>query len=227
MVIRRERGGEVAQDSIPAIRDNLDEERDPRVNTGVEDPRSPFQAGNFGYLLRTLVEGWNAAYRGRMPHGVTVRPATPGAPRSDAPSDSQFENNPDTFEDGTPVTTKEPELLEVKTVPIDPIPVHLVETERSAQFFTAYTQGVTATVDRIIPRQDYRIAARIWNAGPGIIYIAENESKGVTGLAIPVNAGGNNPVEIPTTREVWAVQQAAQSGPAQVGILLVFERNTT
>ena len=91
---------------------------------------------------------------------------------------------------------------------------------RGGEYFTSYVSSITTNVDRIAYQDMSRIQLRIKNNGPGILYIGENESRGFIGYPMAVN----DVLILETTRDVWAVQQTAQTGPAQVGIIASYQK---
>jgi hypothetical protein len=230
MAIKRGRGGIVGGDPTS--------QREPAENptNGADNTRDNQKtnlrqriAGNYNRAhVKTIYDSWNAAYRGLVPHGVAAFPLTRGAAKSRAPKSGQHRDNPAPFEEGElPDTIADPDIVEPAVQDITPIPVILfddmsAEFSRMNTYFTAYVQGVTTAVDRIISRQPNRLEVRLMNLGPGIVYIAENESKGTSGYALP--AAMTAPILLPTTREVWAVQATGSPSPAQVNILITYER---
>lgn len=226
MALRRGQTGMVGD--VPTYRLDGAELPTNGVDNAREDPKLGQRPnGNrSNYTLRDLYAYWFAAYRGVVPHGVATSRLMPGAATVEAPKDDEFLNDPEGYEDGAPVTTADTDPEPPNISDMVPVPVVMVDDltrieRRTAAFFHAYTQGVGTTVDRIIPRQDSRIDCRILNLGPGTVTIGENESRGYTGFTLP--AAMTSPIVFPTTREIWAVQQTAQSGPAQVCIFLTFE----
>lgn len=185
----------------------------------VDTPELPYKPTNAlnRQNLRTLFTYWNAAYRGLVPHGV----------RTPAPVIDD-ERDADTFEESVPTDLTQPILPGVEAINITPIPVVLVDDisetkSRVGTYFTAYTENVQAvTTQRVIPPQRNRIKTFLQNAGPGTVWIAQDESVGVTGF--PLAAAMTMPLELDTTREVWAIQQSGQSGVAKLSIMLLFER---
>lgn len=186
-------------------------------------------AGNYNRAhVKTLYDSWNAAYRGLVPHGIAALPLTRGSTKARAPKGIQFRDNPAPFEEGELADTIDsPDPTTPAIQDITPIPVIMVDDmsavfSRMDTYFTAYVQGVGTSMDRIIARQPGRLDIRIMNLGPGIVYIAENESKGTSGFALP--AAMTAPILLPTAREVWAVQASGAPSAAQVNILITYER---
>jgi hypothetical protein len=230
MAIKRGRQGIVGGDPTNR-REPVENPTDGADNTRDNQKNSLRQriAGNYNRAhVKTLYDSWNAAYRGLVPHGVAALPLTRGGAKARAPKAIQHRDNPAPFEEGDePDTIADPDTVAPAVQDITPIPVIMVddmsaEFTRMSTYWIGYVQGVTTAVDRIIARQENRVDVRIMNLGPGIVYIAENESKGTTGFALP--AAMTAPILLPTTREVWAVQASGSPSAAQVNILITYER---
>jgi hypothetical protein len=165
--------------------------------------------------LKSVYKAWNAAYRGFVPGGVQMPP----------PDSSSEYDEPETYADTDyDVTYADPETIDVRN--IVPIPVVIMDdlqaTRRkteidfeAGQFFVGAISPVI-----IVSRRGSRISLRISNNGPGIVYIGKTESYGTTGYALQVNEA----MTLTTTKDVWAIQQTAQTGNADVSILEEYQK---
>lgn len=200
-----------------------DNTRENQENDGQQLPNGNRSAER----IKSLYIRWNAAYRGLTPHGIAPRAIVPGAATAPAPTEGDYSGNPDLYQDPVEETNDPPDPFVPNLQDIVPIPVVVIDDlgkldRRVTPYYTAFTQGVGAICERIVPRQDTRVDCRIMNLGPGTVTIAETESKGYTGFTLP--ASMTAPILIPTTREIWGIQQAAQVSPAQLCIILVFDK---
>lgn len=202
-------------------------------NNSEEDPSDlpQEQHGNSNILtLRSIYESWNAAYRGFVPHGINPG----GVPGSRGRYPSPSDNSPDQNTEPLPFDEDDPELIPADAVPkayqdIVPIPIVLmddysVEKPSSGNFCIFYTENVqSVSTQRIVVPQRNRTRVMLQNAGPGTVWIAQDESVGRTGF--PLAAAMTAPLSISTTREIWAIQQTAQATNAFVSIILQYSRS--
>lgn len=211
MAIKRTRDGQVGDTAHVPL---------PTEDEVWNDPREgdPISGNKSAYSLRTIYDYWNVAYRGLVPHGVLK-----GVPNSPDVID-----NPATFEesdadfnaDNTEETYTEPNIDDITAVPVVIVDDLANLGLRGGEYFTSYLASISTAVDRIAYQDPSRIRLRIKNNGPGILYLGENESRGPIGYPMAVN----DIVDLETTRDVWAVQQAGQTGPAQVGIIASYQK---
>lgn len=187
-----------------------------------DDPREgQYEQGNAGaYTLRTLYDFWNASYRGLAPHGVlSGAPNSPDVVDNPRPFDETGDADFDTIQE-------DPDEVALPIDEIQAVPIVIMDDlsgigRRTGAYFNAFTQAVTTSVDTLLTIDPYRDRAVITNAGPGIVYLGETESRGYGGYALPAASA---PFLIPTTRAIYAIQQTGQVGPAQVSILSVTEK---
>lgn len=180
--------------------------------------------------LRSIYENWNAAYRGFVPHGINPS----GFPGSRGRYPSPSDDSPDQNTEPLPFDEDDPDFIPADSVPrvyqdIVPIPIVLME-DLSAEkpvmgsFCTFYTENVQGvSTQRIVVPQRNRSLVMLQNAGPGTVWIAQDESVGRSGF--PLAAAMTAPLLIQTTREIWAIQQTAQTSNAFVSIILQYSRS--
>ena len=221
MAIRRSRLGGMIGDVVIVRRNN----RSGSPGEVWNDPRDgdPDSGNASAFTLRDLYSYWNAAYRGLSPHGVlTQAPNSPDMvdnPATFDETDADFDTvntQPLVPEDGPPY-----DLADIHAVPIVVMDDLSALGGRAKSYFTAWTMGVTATIDTLVADDPSRTSIRIYNAGPGTVYIAETESKGYTGFPL---AAASSSITINSTRGVYAIQQSGQASPAQVSLLAINER---
>jgi hypothetical protein len=169
--------------------------------------------------LQTLYDNWKAAYRGLQPHGIS-KPA----PYIDEYTEPETFNEAEAEEPTTPDSTPDPLPFSYKNV--IPIPIVIIDdlhsTRRTSDtYFTAYQENVQAVNPQlIVNRHNDRVSVRLSNNGPGIIYLGHNESVLRGGYAMAVNEA----LTMTTTRDIWAIQQTAQSGPAALSVMYEYDR---
>jgi hypothetical protein len=163
--------------------------------------------------LSTVLEYWNAAYRGFVPGGINQVP----------PEISDIGPDPETID-----TPDDPFILpdpEVKlTQNIAPMPVVIMDDishtrKRVEKYNLMLTANVDPTSTRIlIPRDPYRTQVILQTTG-NAVWLGHNESVGTSGFLLPVS----QVIVLGTTREVWAI---AQTGSAQVSVLMEYDKDT-
>lgn len=170
--------------------------------------------------LSSVVDYWNAAYRGFVPGGLNQVPPEytdigPDPETVDMPDDPYVEPDPP---------------VELQTAAV-PIPVVLMDDlSHTRKRVEIYPVTLTANVDTnariLIPRDPFRTQCILQNISAtvtsGIVYLGHNESVGVTGFQL---APGQL-IVLSSTRELWAVQQAGQSAIAQVSVIMESARDT-
>lgn len=165
--------------------------------------------------LKSIYQSWNAAYRGFVPGGVQM-----------PPPDSTLEyDEPETYQNTEyDVTWPDPQTIDVRN--IVPIPVVIMDdlqaTRRKTEIDFESGQFAVAAVSPVIivSRRGSRISLRISNNGPGIVYLGKTESYGTSGYALQVNEA----MTLTTTKDVWAIQQTAQTGPAEISYLEEYQK---
>jgi hypothetical protein len=167
--------------------------------------------------LSSVVDYWNAAYRGFVPGGLNqvapeITDIGPDPVTVDMPDDPYV--NPD------PEVELEQNIVPVPVVLMDDLSHTRKRVEIYPTTFTANVDGVTPRI--LLPRDPYRTQAIIQNLGLGSIYLGHNESVGNTGFALALG----QLVVLSTTRELWAIQQSAQATVAQVSVLCESARDT-
>lgn len=164
------------------------------------------QMGNTtGIRARSIYRQWNAAYRGFVPHGVRLPSPTKG-------NLQQFEDDPETF------------VEEVQEPSFEP-PVNVEEVDDYEQdYWGVSTFNVTTVPMLLAGIQPERTLIRMINQGPGIVWIAHNESIGSQGFPLVPMGTIFYDLELHTTREIWATQQTAQASPAQLTVLREFTK---
>lgn len=169
--------------------------------------------------LQTLYDNWKAAYRGLQPHGINQP-----APYIDEYTEPETFNEAEAEEPTTPDSTPDPLPFNYKNV--IPIPIVIIDdlhsTRRTSDtYFTAYQESVQAVNPQlIVNRHNDRVSVRLSNNGPGIIYLGHNESVLRGGYAMAVNEA----LTMTTTRDIWAIQQTAQTGPAALSVMYEYDR---
>ena len=160
------------------------------------------QRGNRTRLaFNTIYAHWSAAYRGFVPHGVRL-------PSPEKGVIAQFDDDPATFEEAAEMPPEE----DAPHVDVEPY---------TQVYWTSYTMNVGTTPVMIGSYNKNRKKMRLYNQGPGTVWIAHNEN--VANQGFPLTSV-TQPLELETSREVWAVQQTAQVGFAQVSILSEEEK---
>lgn len=167
--------------------------------------------------LSSVLDYWNAAYRGFVPGGLNGIP----------PVGHDIGPDPEPFgQDDESYVAPDSEVKIQQ--PIAPVPVILVEDlshteKRVERFIIANTANIGAvTADLIAPRNPYRTQLIVENVGPGILYLGHNESIGTSGFAMAVNTV----IVLGTTREVWGLQQSGQSSIAVVSVIQEYDKDT-
>lgn len=160
-------------------------------NTVEEPPLEPeIQHGNVNQSpLRSIYKHWSAAYRGFVPHGIRL-------PSPEKGVIEQFDDNPETFAE---------DKLEVP-------PGMLLVEPYDQSYYTCYTMTIGMVPQMIVAYERKRFKLRLYNRGAGAIWIGQNESVQRDGFPLIT---ATQPLEMETTREVWAVSDAS----AQVSIL--------
>lgn len=163
--------------------------------------------------LSSVVDYWNAAYRGLVPGGINQVPPE----ISDIGPDPEPIDMPE-----DPYVLPDPEVkLEQDAVPV---PVVLFDDiSHTRKRVEKYNLMLTANVDNVstrilIPRDPYRTQV-ILQTTTNAIWLGHNESVGTTGFLLPVG----QVIVLGTTREVWAI---AQTGAAQVSVLMEYDKDT-
>lgn len=171
----------------------------------VPNPSEPEpQRGNdTGISLRSLYRQWNAAYRGFVPHGVRLPSPTEGVV-------TEFDDNPETFVEDEPIDEPEVNIREVE--------------EYSQDYWNPVTLNVTVVPTLIAGIDPDRTLIRIVNQGPGMVWIGHNESVLTGGFPLPPMTTTFYDLELHTTREIWAVQQSGQAGPAQLSYIREYTK---
>jgi hypothetical protein len=168
--------------------------------------------------LSSVVDYWNAAYRGLVPGGINQVPPE----YTDTGPDPEPIDQPD-----DPYVNPDP-LIEVQQN-IVPIPVVITDDIshtriRVAKEILTYTQQILSSSSyRLVTRVPYTTQIILQNLGPGIVYLGHNESVGTSGFQLPVG----QLIVLGTTRDVWAIQQTGQSGYAQVCVIHEYDKDTT
>ena len=170
------------------------------------DPKAPEpQRGNDNESpVRTAYKAWTAAYRGFVPHGVRL-------PSPQRGTDEQFEDNPETFTE---------ELASPDEPNIDIVEV----TEYNQSYWNAVSLNVTTVPTLIAGIDPDRSLIRMLNQGPGMIYLGHNESVGLGGFPLPPMSATFYDLELHTNREIWAVQQAGQTGAAVINFIREYTK---
>lgn len=170
--------------------------------------------------LKTIYDNWKLAYRGMAPHGIT----------KPAPYIDEY-TEPETFDAvETEITSPDgsPDPLPFNYENVIPIPIVIIDdlhsTRRNTEtYFTAYQENVQAVNSQlVVNRHNARVSLRLSNNGPGIVYLGHTESIGRSGYAMAVNEA----LTLTTTRDVWAIQQAAQSGTAALSVIYEYDKET-
>ena len=170
--------------------------------------------------LSSVLDYWNAAYRGFVPGGINQVPPEvtdigPDPEPIDMPED--------------PYVLPDPEVqLEQGIVPV---PVVLMDDlshtrKRVEKYNLMLTANVTGPSSRIlIPRDPYRTQVILQTTGAAV-YLGHNESVGSSGFLLPVS----QVIVLGTTREVWAIVQTATpptgTEAAQVSVLMEYDKDT-
>ena len=162
------------------------------VQEPAEEPK-PQRGNRTGIDVASIYRHWTAAYRGFVPHGIRM-------PSPERGMIKQFDDNPETFNEDI---VEEPEGI----ILVDPY---------EQTYFTTYTRNVGVLPVQLAAYEKTRVKLRVFNSGPGIVWISHNESVGTDGFPL---TNATQPFELETTREVWAIQQSAQSGLAAVSVL--------
>lgn len=163
----------------------------------------PQRGNDTGIRASSIYRYWNAAYRGFAPHGVRLPSPTTGTLE-------QFEDDPNTFEEDS---TAEPSA--------DFEPVESYEQD----YWNTISVQVGATQPVLVVGQDNdRTLLRMVNIGPGIVWVGHNESVLNGGFPLIPMATTFYDLELHTTREVWAIQQTAQTTPAQLSVIREYTK---
>jgi hypothetical protein len=159
---------------------------------------------------------WNAAFRGLSPGGWQQKPPV----ATDAGDVPPFAEDVEDYVPADPLAPIQQNIV--------PIPVVLVEDishtqKRVERFIIANTQQVNAINSTlIVPQNPFRTQTILNNLGPGIVYIGHNETVGAGGFSLAVNSV----VVLGTTRDLWAIQQTAQTSLANVSIIQEYDKDT-
>lgn len=169
----------------------------------------------------TYQDLWNAAYRGLVPGGLNANnePA-PALPEGG-------DGGPEPF-DETPQDVVEP--YEPPTVDAKPV-VIIDDFSRVAgsveSYFNAYQVLVSDVGTTVVCSRDpRRKRVLLRNTGTDIIFIGETESVGPTGYALVPGVPdiAEFPLELATTRQVWATARtAAGETPATATLHVLVE----
>jgi len=169
--------------------------------------------------LSSVLDYWNAAYRGFVPGGLNQVP----------PEDSDIGPDPEPItEPDDPFVLADPEVkLEQGIVPMpvvimDDISHTRKRVEKYNLMLTANVQNDSTRI--LIPRDPYRTQV-ILQTTVAAIYLGHNESVGTSGFLLPVD----QVIVLGTTREVWAIAQTpAIPAPvtALVSVLMEYDKDT-
>lgn len=169
----------------------------------VEQPATepqPQRGNKQGFDAGSIYRYWSAAYRGFAPHGIRLPSPQRGV-------EVQFDDNPETFEEATDEQEEPAKHLDIKPYTITD--------------FKSYTANVGTTPVMVTALNDRRVKILLYNAGPGTVWIAHNENVVNQGFPLLTTT---QPLELITTREIWAVQQTGQVSLAQLSMINQYEK---
>lgn len=159
----------------------------------------------------TAQDFWNAAYRGFVPGGYQQKPPV----ATDMGDPPEFDDDVES-------------VVEPDSEPVDNVvPVAIVDDlshtrRRVERVITTYTQNVgSVSPTQLIGRDPFRTQTIVQNLGPGIVYLGHNNAVGTGGFAL----GVNSVVVLGTTRALLALQQAGQTGIAQVSVIQEYDKD--
>lgn len=165
--------------------------------------------------MRTIADYWLAAYRGSEPHGI----------RKPAPDASPLDDEPPTFTDADIIDigadVEKPDYKQMVPIPVVIMGDVGAVQRRSETYFIGYQELIGAVQPQLaISRELARITVRISNNGPGTVYLGHTESVGATGYPLVLNEA----ITLTATRDMWLIQQSGQVGPANVGVLVEYDK---
>jgi hypothetical protein len=151
---------------------------------------------------RTLQDYWNIPFRGLVPGGLNDQKDNPALPKITNPQDAPVMED-DELKDSLLLTEE-------------------ITCVRRCFYAFQIQVGAVETV-QVLGQDTFRHRTLIRNVGPGSVFLGATESIGATGFSL-FQSTNQPPLELATTEEVWALQEASQSSNAILHIFVEFDK---